>query len=645
MLAQDVRSALDVPPEDNSEMDGYALRAADVPADGTVLPVSQRIAAGQVGRPLQPGTAARIFTGAQVPPGADAVVMQELCEAIAPRATATRQRARAHACPAPAWRFAGAAKTCSATPWCCAPGTRLTPQAMGLAASVGAATLQVWRRPRVALFSTGDELAMPGEPLKPGAIYNSNRFTLRGLLQAAGCTVIDLGIVPDKLDATRDALRRGAQQADLVLTCGGVSVGEEDHLKPALQAEGRLDLWSMAIKPGKPLAFGAVRRSGGGEALYMGLPGNPVSSSVTFLLAVRPVLRVLPGASPQGPRAVADDRRLRLAAARLAARVPACAGGGRRHARPVSQPELGRADLDGVGRRPGRQPAVAGDRARRHGALPAVAAAVGMSLTAMVRVQVRYFASLREALGTGETIALRARHDGRCAARRTDGARRRTRATVGARPRGALRARPGDGRRERQAARRCRGGVLSAGHRRLKIHGWAVGGDAGPRDRIVRMQRSVVTVQQADFDLAAEVAALRDGDAQVGAVAAFVGTMRDRNDGAQVSAMELEHYPGMTERAIEAMVERGAQALWHPRRTRGPSRRRTPARRSDRAGRGASAHRREAFQACEFLMDYLKTQAPFWKKETTPEGARWVDARQADDAALARWGLEMDNAG
>jgi len=141
--------------------------------------------------------------------------------------------------------------------------------------------------------------------LKPGAIYNSNRFTLRGLLQAAGCTVVDLGIVPDKLDATRDALRRGAEQADLVLTCGGVSVGEEDHLKPALLAEGRLDLWSVAIKPGKPLAFGSVRRSGGGEALYIGLPGNPVSSTVTFLLAVMPVLRVLSGAPPQGPRPVA----------------------------------------------------------------------------------------------------------------------------------------------------------------------------------------------------------------------------------------------------------------------------------------------------------------------------------------------------
>ena len=161
-------------------------------------------------------------------------------------------------------------------------GARLTPQALGLAASVGAATLPVVRRPRVALFSTGDELVMPGEPLRPGAIYNSNRFTLRGLLQAAGCEVTDLGIVPDRLDATRAALREAAAANDLIVTSGGVSVGEEDHLKPAVQAEGRLEHWQIAIKPGKPLAFGAVRRADGSAALLLGLPGNPVSSFVTY---------------------------------------------------------------------------------------------------------------------------------------------------------------------------------------------------------------------------------------------------------------------------------------------------------------------------------------------------------------------------
>ena len=177
-----------------------------------------------------------------------------------------------------------------------AAGVRLTPQALGLAASVGASRLTLRRRPRVALFSTGDELVMPGESLRPGAIYNSNRFMLRGLLQAAGCEVTDLGIVPDRLDATRQALRSAARNNDLILTSGGVSVGEEDHIKPAVRAEGWLEAWALAIKPGKPLAFGAVRRAGGeSEALFIGLPGNPVSSFVTFLLAVAPLLRAIQG--------------------------------------------------------------------------------------------------------------------------------------------------------------------------------------------------------------------------------------------------------------------------------------------------------------------------------------------------------------
>jgi molybdopterin molybdotransferase len=304
VLAQAVRSNLNVPPEDNSEMDGYALRVADVGAAGTVLAVLQRVPAGQVGRPLQPGSAARIFTGAQIPPGADAVVMQELCEALPPERDGELGRVRVQVVPSPGQAIRRRGEDVQQGAEVLSPGLRLTPQAMGMAASVGAGQLCVRRKSRVALFSTGDELAMPGEPLKPGAIYNSNRFTLRGLLQAAGCEVIDLGIVPDQLDATRDALRRAAAQADLVLTCGGVSVGEEDHLKPALQAEGRLDLWSIAIKPGKPLAFGSVRREGG-EALYIGLPGNPVSSTVTFLVAVMPVLRVLSGATPEGPRPIA----------------------------------------------------------------------------------------------------------------------------------------------------------------------------------------------------------------------------------------------------------------------------------------------------------------------------------------------------
>jgi molybdopterin molybdotransferase len=292
VLAIDVRSLIDVPPADNTSMDGYAVRAADAPTVGALLPVSQRIPAGVVGAPLQPGTAARIFTGAQIPPGADAVVMQEQCEVRA-------ESVCINAVPTIGQWVRRRGEDVRAGATVLAAGTRLTPQALGLAATVGAAQLTVLRPPRVALFSTGDELVMPGavppEALPPGAIYNSNRYTLRGLLQAAGCEVTDLGIVPDQLDATRTALREAARGHDLILTSGGVSVGEEDHIKPAVSAEGRLALWQIAIKPGKPLAFGAVRRGDGSDALFMGLPGNPVSSFVTFMLAVAPVLRTLQG--------------------------------------------------------------------------------------------------------------------------------------------------------------------------------------------------------------------------------------------------------------------------------------------------------------------------------------------------------------
>lgn len=297
VLAAEVHSLVDVPPADNSAMDGYALRCADVPAAGTVLPVSQRVPAGTVGAPLKPGTAARIFTGALVPEGADAVVMQEQCEALE---GAVRVNAVPQAGQAIRRRCEDLARAAMVLP----RGLRLTPQALGLAAAAGAATLQVARRPRVALFSTGDELAMPGEVLKPGAIYNSNRFTLRALIQALGCECTDLGIVPDELAATREALRRAAKGHDLIVTSGGVSMGEEDHLRPAVLAEGALDLWQIAIKPGKPLAFGSVRRPDDGSAWFVGLPGNPVSSFITFLLAVRPLLLQLQGADAAAPAPV-----------------------------------------------------------------------------------------------------------------------------------------------------------------------------------------------------------------------------------------------------------------------------------------------------------------------------------------------------
>jgi molybdopterin molybdotransferase len=297
VLAQGVLSTLDVPPQDNTSMDGYAMRCADVTAPGVRLPVSQRIPAGVVGAPLQSGTAVRIFTGAQIPAGADAVVMQEQCEADG-------DAVRVNVVPEPGQWIRRRGEDVAVGAEVLAAGTRLAAASLGMAAAVGAGTLQVGRRPRVALFSTGDELAMPGEVLKPGAIYNSNRFTLKGLVETFGGLCTDFGIVPDRLDATRETLRRAALDHDLIVTCGGMSVGEEDHLRPAVQAEGRVDLWSIAIKPGKPLAFGEVRRPDATTAWFIGLPGNPVSAYVTFLLAVRPVLLRLQGGTGLAPRAM-----------------------------------------------------------------------------------------------------------------------------------------------------------------------------------------------------------------------------------------------------------------------------------------------------------------------------------------------------
>jgi molybdopterin molybdotransferase len=287
VLAVDQVSGLDVPSADNTQMDGYAVRAADCASGSATLRIAQRIPAGTVGEKLEPGTAARIFTGALIPEGADAVVMQEQCEADGDQVTIK------HTPQAGEWiRRAG--EDIVAGSVILPAGTRLRSQELGLAASVGLARLPVRRRVRVAVFFTGDELAMPGEPLAPGAIYNSNRFTLRGLLENLGCEISDYGIVPDSLQATRDTLRAAAADHDLIITSGGVSVGEEDHIKPAVEAEGRLNMWQIAVKPGKPLAFGEVRRDEG-SAFFLGLPGNPVSSFITFLLFVRPFLLRLQG--------------------------------------------------------------------------------------------------------------------------------------------------------------------------------------------------------------------------------------------------------------------------------------------------------------------------------------------------------------
>ena len=290
VLAEAQTSTMQVPGHDNTQMDGYAVRAADCASGSATLPLTQRIAAGHVGAPLQPGSAARIFTGAMIPAGADAVVMQEQCEFIpGTTPTALGTVTIRHAPQAGDWiRRSG--EDIAAGSVILAAGTRLRSQELGLAASVGLATLPVRRRLRVAVFFTGDELTMPGQPLAPGAIYNSNRYTLRALLENLGCQITDYGIVPDTLAATRAVLRSASGQHDLIITSGGVSVGEEDHIKPAVEAEGRLNLWQIAVKPGKPLAFGEVN-----QAFFLGLPGNPVSSFITFLLFVRPFILRLAG--------------------------------------------------------------------------------------------------------------------------------------------------------------------------------------------------------------------------------------------------------------------------------------------------------------------------------------------------------------
>jgi molybdopterin molybdotransferase len=293
VLAEDVVSLVDVPPLDNTSMDGYAIRLADLATHSGVLRVGQRIPAGSMGTELQSGTAARIFTGAPIPQGADAVVMQEDCTIDPAKPDAVSIATS----PTVGQWIRRRGEDLSAGNVALSAGCVLRPQELGVAASAGLTHLPVKRRVRVAAFFTGDELSLPGEPLKPGGIYNSNRDTLLACIKALGCDATDLGIVPDRLDATRTALRHASQDHDLIITSGGVSVGEEDHIKPAVTAEGELNLWQIAIKPGKPLAFGSVRRESnpGTSTWFIGLPGNPVSSFVTFLLFVRPFILKLQG--------------------------------------------------------------------------------------------------------------------------------------------------------------------------------------------------------------------------------------------------------------------------------------------------------------------------------------------------------------
>ena len=277
VLAQPRVATISVPPLDNSAMDGYAVRAVEC-VPGALLAVSQRIAAGHMGGALAAGSVARIFTGAPVPPGADAVVMQEHCTLDGDKVQINHQ-------PKPGENIRRAGEDIRPGDTILAVGTRLDAAAMGLAASVGLAALPVYRRLKVASFSTGDELVQPGTALGAGQIYNSNRYTLAGLVQGLGCEWLDLGSVPDTLAATLAALQRAAAMADVVITSGGVSVGEEDHVKTAVEQLGKIDLWKVAMKPGKPLVYGRV-----GEADFIGLPGNPVSTFVTFVLFARPFL-------------------------------------------------------------------------------------------------------------------------------------------------------------------------------------------------------------------------------------------------------------------------------------------------------------------------------------------------------------------
>lgn len=317
VLVQDLTSSIDVPGFDNSAMDGYAVASRDINPSGTTsLPVSSRIIAGDAGEPLPKGRAARIFTGAPLPPGADAVVMQEYCResegsVIIPGPVEAGQNVRCRG------------EDIAAGTVILKKGIRLRPQELGLAASVGLAELPVYPRLRVALLSTGNELARPGSSLRKGQIYNSNHYSLTGLLEALGCVIRDFGIVPDDAEKTRNVLERASREADVIITSGGVSVGEEDHVKAALGELGHINFWKIAVKPGKPLAFGAVDKTP-----LIGLPGNPVSAFVTFCLFARPFLLRTQGIQDVAPLSygvVADfdwpkpDKRREFLRARLEA--------------------------------------------------------------------------------------------------------------------------------------------------------------------------------------------------------------------------------------------------------------------------------------------------------------------------------------
>jgi len=293
VLAQPLVAPYPVPPTDNSAMDGYALRHADLAAQAaTTLPVSQRIAAGDVPQPLAAGSAARIFTGAAIPMGADTVVAQEQC-------TVEDDRVSINANTRLGQHIRRAGEDIEQGSIFMQAGVRIQPQAMGLIAANGIASIPVFRRIKVALLSTGNELLMPGAAMQAGKRYNANHFTLTGLLQALGCEIIDLGIACDQLSATVNVLKYASTKADLIISSGGVSVGEEDHVKAAIEQLGTLDIWQLNIKPGKPLAFGQIV-----DTPFFGLPGNPVSLFVTFCLFARPFILRMQGVEEVLPQTI-----------------------------------------------------------------------------------------------------------------------------------------------------------------------------------------------------------------------------------------------------------------------------------------------------------------------------------------------------
>jgi molybdopterin molybdotransferase len=282
-LASDIIAPIDVPPADNSAMDGYAIRFGDWSDAKTGIPLSQRITAGSVPGELKPGSAARIFTGAEVPSGADTVVMQEQCEEAG-------GSVRVLKLPAQGANIRRQGQDLSTGQKVLSTGLRLRPQDLGLAASLGLAKVPVFRRLKVAVMSTGDELREPGEDIKPGQIYNSNRYTMKSQLKSWGFEVVDMGVARDDPEVVSDMMQRAVERSDVIITSGGVSVGEEDHVKTVVESLGSIDLWRIAVKPGKPFAFGQV-----GDKPFIGLPGNPVSVFVTLLVIARPFLLACQG--------------------------------------------------------------------------------------------------------------------------------------------------------------------------------------------------------------------------------------------------------------------------------------------------------------------------------------------------------------